>query len=274
MVAVEVGAGPFEASKIKGCKEPADRGFWSNDDYRYFPTSEREWDATGQPGSDSGRFTSVTDDNVEMYVPVTVRFTLKTDCDTLKDFYARYGRRYNVEFKNDGTFESTDANYNEGWLTLLRKLVADPTDATVDRIIQGYKWRDVWSNPETKTEIETKLDESLSGDFSLLEQVTNGKAYFDGISVIVGQPAPVRKELAEAVATEQENVAKAQSAEAEARAGIAQAKAETAKAKAEAAKQRAEISGYGSVDNYLRALLIEQGGNPFQPTYIVGGTKP
>src|SRR4051812_4356211 len=75
MVAVHVGAGPFEASKVKGdCIQPSTRGFFTNDDYEYFPTSEREWDATGQEGSDGNKFTSITHDNVEMAVPVTVRF--------------------------------------------------------------------------------------------------------------------------------------------------------------------------------------------------------
>src|SRR4051812_21582554 len=135
MVAVHVGAGPLEASKIKGdCIPSSTRGYFTNDDYEYFPTSEREWDATGQKGSDGPRFESVTHDNVQMEIPVTVRFTLDTECDTLKDFYTRYARRYNVHFNNDGT-------YNDEWVVLLRKLVADPADATLDRIIQDYDWR-------------------------------------------------------------------------------------------------------------------------------------
>ena len=80
MVAVHVGAGPFEASKLKGdCIPSSSRGFLTNDDYVMFPTSEREWDATGQDGSDSGRFQSVTNDSVQMYIPVTVRFSLITE---------------------------------------------------------------------------------------------------------------------------------------------------------------------------------------------------
>lgn len=264
MVAVQVGAGPWEAKKIKGCKAPADRGFWTNDEYNYFPTSEREWDATGQDGSDSGRFKSVTDDSVEMYVPVTVRFTLITECEKLQEFYTRYARRYGVKFENDGS-------YNDEWITLLRKLVADPADATLDRIIQSYKWRDVWSDPSTKVEIEKALDDALTSDTSLLVQAASGQ-FFENISVIIGQPTPVNEELAQAVALEQTNVAKAQSAEAQAKADEAKARAEIAVSEAEAAKQRAEIAGYGSVENYLKALLIENGGNPFQPTYIWGGS--
>lgn len=272
MVAVRVGAGPFEAKKIKGdCIPSSTRGFFTNDDYEYFPTSEREWDATGQKGSDAGRMQSVTRDNVQMYVPVTVRFTLITECDTLQDFYQRYARRYNVEFKNDGT-------YNEQWITLLRKLVGDPSDATLDRIIQDYNWRDVWNNPTTKVEIEQRLNDSLAADGSLLDVTAKGD-FFDGISVLVGKPEPVNDDLAAAVAAEQTKVAQAQAEEAQAKADEAKAEAQTAVAKAEALKQQAEIDGYRldgmtaqeAVRAYNEAQLIAQGGNPYQPQYLLAG---
>lgn len=282
MVAIRVGAGPFEASKIKGdCIPASSRGFFTNDDYEYFPTSEREWDATGQEGADSGRFESVTHDNVQMLIPVTVRFTLITECDTLKEFYTRYMRRYGADFKTDGTYEETGANYNEQWVTLLRKLVADPSDATLDRIIQDYDWRKVWNDPATKVEIEDRLEEELRSDDSLLVQTAKG-TFFDGISVLVGKPEPRNPDLAAAVAQEQTNVAQAQSEEAQAKADKAKAEAQTAVAEAEAKKQQATIEGYmlpgmtpaEAMKAYNQAQLIAQGGNPYQPTYIVGGTVP
>ena len=129
--------------------------FWTNDDYPLFPTSEREWDATGQTGSDCKDFTSVTKDKVVMDIPVTVRFTLKTDCPTLKKFYTSYARRYGAHFDSDGT-------YNDQWETLLRKLVADPSDQTLDRIVQQYNWQNVWNDPKTKTDIEQQLNAALA----------------------------------------------------------------------------------------------------------------
>lgn len=272
MVAVRVGAGPFEASKIKGdCVPSSTRGFFTNDDFEYFPTNEREWDATGQEGSDSGRFQSVTKDSVQMYIPVTVRFTLITECDTLQDFYIRYARRYGVDFDNDGT-------YNDKWLTVLRKLVADPSDATLDRIIQDFTWRNVWNDPATKTEIERRLNEALQADNSLLTTTAKG-TFFDGISVLVGKPEPVNQELATAVAAEQTKVAQAQSEEAQAKADEAKAIAQQEVAKAEATKQQETIEGYRlqgmtaqeAVRAYNEAQLIAKGGNPYQPNYIVGG---
>jgi len=276
MVAIRVGGGPVEAKKVKGdCIQPSTRGYFTNDSYHYFPTSEREWDATGQDGSDSGRFKSVTKDNVEMYIPVTVRFTLITECDTLKDFYTKYARRYGVEFKNgDDTYEETAANYNQQWLTLLRKLVADPTDTTLDRIVQDYNWRNVWNDPTTKPEIERKLAEELRGEDSLLVQTAH-KAYFDNISVLVGKAQPVRKALSDAVAEEQTNVAKAQSAEAQAKADEAKALAQVAVARAEGAKRRAEIAGFGSVEAYNISQCINTPDcNPYPSPIIPGFSAP
>jgi hypothetical protein len=274
MVAVHVGAGPFEAKKIKGdCIPSSTRGFFTNDDYEYFPTSEREWDATGQKGSDSDLFQSVTNDKVVMDIPVTIRFSLRTDCETLQDFYIKYARRYGVHFDNDGT-------YNDEWITVLRKIVADPADQTLDRIIQQYNWQAVWNDPTTKTEIEQKLTEALQSDNSLLVQTAH-KSYFDGISVLVGKPIPP-KALADAVATEQTKVAQAQAEEAQAKAEEAKAIAQQAVAKAEATKQQEEINGYRlegmtaqeAIRAYNEAQLIAAGGNPWQPQYIVGSTIP
>jgi len=272
MVAVRVGAGPFEASKLKGdCIPSSTRGFFTNDDFEYFPTNEREWDATGQTGSDAGRMQSVTKDSVQMYIPVTVRFTLITECDTLQDFYTRYARRYGVEFDNDGT-------YNEQWLTVLRKLVADPSDATLDRIIQDFNWRNVWNDPQTKVDIEKRLNDALQAETSLLTTTAKG-TFFDGISVLIGKPEPVNEELAKAVAAEQTKVAQAQSEEAQAKADEAKALAQIAVEKAEADKQKAIISGYRlegmtaqeAIRAYNEAQLIASGGNPYQPNYVVGG---
>lgn len=264
MVALRVGAGPFEPKKIKACIPANDRKlFWeTNDSYYPFPTSEREWDATGpRKGSDSSKFRSVTKDNVVMKIPVTVRFTIKTDCPTLKKFYSKYVRRYGAEFETDGT-------YNEQWEILLRKLVADPADQTLDRIVQNYEWRKVWNDPKTKVAIERQMNDRLSARNSLLVQTAKA-SYFEGISVLVGTPTPGSATLQNAVAEEQQAVADAKSKEAEANARAAQARAELAVTEAQAAKKREAIAGYPSVEAYLRAQAIRQGLNPWQPTYVV-----
>lgn len=271
MVAVHITKGAFQAKKVVGCVDSSQRKFWTNDTYALFPTSEREWDATGQKGSDASDFQSVTKDKVIMDIPVTIRFTLKTDCDTLKDFYVKYARRYGAKFEANGTF-------NDQWETLLRKLVGDPGDQTLDRIVQDYNWQDVWNNPKTRVEITDRLNTELRSDNSLLVQTAKA-AYFDGISVLVGTPHPDNPALSEAVASEQTKVAQADADRAQAKADEAKAKAETQVAKAEAFKQRAEILGYrlpgmsakDALRAYNEAQLIAAGGNPYQSTFVVGG---
>src|SRR5262245_23991801 len=267
MVAVHVTAGPFQAKKVVGCVQPASRKFWTNDDYPLFPTSEREWDATGQSGSDAKPFQSVTNDNVVMDIPVTIRFTLITDCETLKAFYVKYARRNGAEFHADGT-------YNDQWETTLRKLVADPADQTLDRIVQGFNWRKVWNDPDTKVKIEQAMTQALNSDNSLLVQTAKG-TYFDGLSVLVGNSNPDNPDLAASVAQEQTLVAQAESEEAQAKADKQKALAQVAVAKAEAEKQRATIEGNRrkgmSAKEPSRAntepRLTPAGGNPYQPSF-------
>lgn len=272
MVALHITKGPFQSKKIVGCVEPSQKKVWTNDDYPLFPTSEREWDATGQSGSDSQSFQSVTKDKVIMDVPVTVRFTLKTDCPTLTKFYTSYVRRYGAHFESDGT-------YNDQWETLLRKLVADPADQTLDRIVQQYNWQNVWNDPKTKTDIEKQLNDALESDNSLMVQTAKG-SYFDGISVLVGTPIPDNKDLAAQVASEQTLVAQADAERAQAKADQAKALAQVAVSKAEASKQQATLQGFmlkgmtpkEAVRAYNESQLIAAGGNPYQPSYIIGGT--
>lgn len=264
MVAVHIQKGMFQAKKVVGCKDPSTRGWWTNDDYAYFPTSEREWDATGQSGSDAAPFSSVTRDKVVMQIPVTIRFTLKTDCKTLKDFYVKYARRYGAKFESDG-------KYNNEWETLLRKLVADPSDQTLDRIVQGYDWNAVWNDPAVKAEIEQKMTEELRSNASLLIQTAH-TSYFDGISVLIGKPIPP-KALADQVAQTQTRVAKAQAEEAQANADVKKSLAETKVAEQDAKKQQALIDGYGGADNYLKHECIQTNGcNPYPSPIIPGYT--
>jgi type III secretory pathway component EscV len=138
--------------------------------------------------------------------------------------------------------------------------------------VQDYDWRNVWNDSATKVEIEQRLDEDLTKAGSLMEITAKG-VFFEGISVIIGTPAPVNEALAIAVAEEQTLVAQAKSQEAQAAADEAKAKAQLAVTKAEAAKKEAEIAAYGSIENYLYAQAIERGLNPWRDTIIYGGAK-
>lgn len=275
-VAVQEGRG-WESKKVKGCKPANDRALFGNDEYFQFPLNEREWVAVKggkSAGGDAGRFDVVSNDNVPMYVPVTLQFNMITECEKLIEFWTKHGKRNQAYFDEDG-------EYTEGWMKVLEKLVASPADATLDRIAQSYNWRDMWNDPAIKVEIEKKLTDAINSDSSLLIQRAQGK-YFEDFSVVIGKFEPMNQDLALAVSLEQTNVAKAQSAEAQAKADEQKALAEVAVSQAEAAKKRAVIEGFKlegmtakeALQAYLESLRIEAGLNSEQPTYIVGGTNP
>lgn len=260
---VHVGGGPFEDAQFKGCIAPStNNNSPTNDDYYAYPVSDRDFDATGQKGADAKPITVISSDNAELAIPITIRFNMVSDCKTLQQFHKSYGERYGAYLKDDGTS-------SEGWLTMLRKLMYDPLDTTLDEIAKKYKWRELYNNAAAQNELQSTLKKEIS---DIVDANARGH-YFENYTVLMKKPYPTNKNLKDAVAEEQAAVAGAASAEAKARAQKAQAEAETALARANAEKQRAEIAGFGGFDNYAKFKAVENGLNPYQPTYKVSETK-
>lgn len=260
---VQVGAGPFEDAKFKGCIAPSTKkNAPTNDDYYAYPANERDLDATGQKGSDFESITVLSKDNAEMKIPTTLRFNMVGDCETLQEFHKAYGSRYSAYLNDDGTS-------SEGWMLMLRKLMYDPADATLDEIAKKYTWREMLNNADAQNEIQSALVDNID---EIVANNARGQ-YFENFTVLMKKPYPADEGLRAAVASEQQSVATAQSAEAEARAQKLQAEAEVAVAEAQARKKAAEIKGFGGYENYSRSQAIENGLNPYQPTYIVSGTN-
>lgn len=272
-IAVQIGGGPIENASFKGCVEPSTHENFNSpgDKYVNFSTSQRDWDATGQDGSDGAAFHVVSGDNVEMQVPIIVRFYQITDCATLERFYSNLGQRYGAYINSDGSGSS-------GWETMIRKIVADPVDVELGRIAQKYDWTVIRNDPKVRTEIANTLRDGIVG---LVDSNAQGH-YFDHFSVLVKKPEPTDPDLVAKINQAQANVYAAEAAKNTAVSEKLQAIAETKTAKAKAAKNVAEIMGFRlpgmspeeAVRAYNEHMLIESGQNPFQPQYLVGGTGP
>jgi regulator of protease activity HflC (stomatin/prohibitin superfamily) len=263
-VALHYEGGSFSSKKFAGCVPNSKKDYAGPGDTFYtYPANQRFVDATGGDNSDFGAITVVSKDNVEMQIPVTLNFYLRTDCKTLREFHENVGNRFHAYMDGDST--------GDGWKNMLRVVVYQPMDTTLDRIAQQYPWRDLYNKPEVKAEIEKALNENIA---DIVKRQTNNQDFFDNWSALVQKPTPANQALREQVAAEQTNVASAQAAEAKARADKAAAEAQVAVAKAQAASKAAEIKGYGSVDEYNKRQAIEHGLNPYQPTYVVNGTVP
>jgi hypothetical protein len=262
LVGLHYKGGSFSATKFADCVPASTRDYnGPGDKYYLYPNSQRDFDATGGEGSDAQPITVASSDNAELKVPVTLNFTLKSDCKTLQRFHEKLGNRYHA-FWEDGQASS---DIPDGWRVVLNKVMAKPLDATLDRIAQKYPWRSVWNDPKVKVEMEQQLTANIE---SLVNRKAGGE-YFENFSVLIQKPDPVNAGLKSAIAQEQTSVAKARAAEAQAKADVLTANAQVEVAKAQAAKKRAEVEGYPSVDAYLKAQAIARGLNPYQPSGVL-----
>jgi hypothetical protein len=263
-VAVQIGGGPIEDAAFKGCVAPSTHENFNSpgDHYITYSSSQRDWDATGQNGSDSAPFHVVSADNVEMQVPIIVRFYQITDCKTLERFYSNLGQRY-------GAYINDDGSGSRGWETMIRKIVADPVDVELGRITQKYGWTFIRNDPKVRTEIAETL---RTGIVDLVDSNAQGH-YFDNFSVLVKKPEPTDPDLIKKINEAQAATYAAEAAQKTAAAQKSQALAEVATAQAEAAKKVQEILGFKlpgmtseqAVRAYNENLLIQKQGNPYVP---------
>ncbi len=264
-VAVHIGGGPIENSSFKGCVPTSTHQNFNSpgDSYITYSTSQRDWDATGQTGADSAPFHVVSSDNVEMQIPIIVRFYQITDCPTLEKFYNNLGQRYGAYITDSGAGSS-------GWETMVRKIVADPVDVELGRIAQKYQWTTVRNDPKVRTEIATTLRDGI---VQLVDSNAQGH-YFDHFSVLVKKPEPTDPDLVKKINAAQAATYAAQAAQNTAIAQQAQAVAQKAVAKAEAAKKVQEILGFKlpgmtnaeAVRAYNEHYALQQKINPYQPS--------
>lgn len=247
--------------KIKGCIEPeTSQVEITNDVYRY-PARQISWDATGKENSERGpyRVVSSIDAPAEVDIPVVVTFDLTTDCEMLSEFHREFGTKYSGWLNDDGTT-------SQGWVDLLSYVVGQPLEQTILPIAQKYTWQEIWNDEEARIEFQRALLTQLP---EASKMRTNNKEFFTNFQVTVLKPDPVDDGLKAAIVQEQQGIAEANARKAAAEAAIAAAEAQTRQAEQEALKKQKEISGYPSVEDYLKSLSIENGQNPYQPTYVV-----
>jgi len=271
---VHYSGGATQAKKFKDCLDPSTRsGYDPGDSFYAYPVRQIVYNAAQDKGSERGRFTVVSQDNAELYVPVQLTFRLDTECKSLRAFHEAIGSRYKAYITSGDS-----ADYPSGWVDLLNDVIGKPLDTTLDRVAQQYPWREVWNDPKVKAEMEATVSENIE---ALVNRQAGGD-FFKDFTVLLSKPDPVNPALVDAIAQEQAGIAQANAdkakAEADAETATAKAKADEITAlsqvklaQAQAKTKRAEIDGYGGIENYLRHELIENGGNPYQPTWVYGG---
>ncbi len=260
--------------KVEGCINPETSEFNPPGGFKVFryPSRQISWDATGGPDAEAPATIVVSNASApaELRVPVVITFDLTTDCAMLMDFHRDFGTKYQGWLDDNGQVTT-------GWVNLLRYVVAQPAEQVLISVAQKYPWREIWNDEKVRIEFQNALRDALPG---ASKARTDGREFFTNFQVTVMKPDPVDDGLKEAIIAEQKAIADARAAEAK---GVADANAARAKAEADRAaaqaqtelarqqalQKQAEIAGYPSADDYLKAKAIENGQNPYQPTYVV-----
>lgn len=276
--------GDFEGSKFKECVDPGEK-LASNDKFYSYPTTQREdvWDSNNyEQGSKSADHADLilTDKNgVTIAAKVKVSFFLNTSCEpvevngkeykggTLQAFHELIGKTRGAYF--DPKKSGNDA-YSAGWLWAMDNYISNPVIDNLSVQAKTLTADDMWLKESVKQQMENNLAEALP---DLINEGTETDLEFYRVASVKIYSLTPSGDYLDLYKERQAAQVKAQTAEANKQAKIAEAEANAAVAKAEAEIKRAEIAAYGSVEAYLRQQAIDNGQNPFQPTYVVGGTS-
>lgn len=245
--------------KFKGCIQPGQR-ITTTDNVYWLPGEGNERQDLWQ--SDNGdadhRDLQVTSaDGQTFTVQMNVNFGMNPDCDTLNEYMKTIGLTRHSYFEND-------EHYFDGWITAMNYYISANVISRTKAAFNEYDAKDMYPT----TENWDKLSEAISGDGALQSAVntsTNGKEFYRVGSIRIIDVIP-NSGYASAIQDRQNAQTAAQTAKINRRAQVAQAKADARVAQAKANVTRAQIQAFPSVEAYLKSLVIEAGGNPFQPS--------
>lgn len=269
--------GDFKGSKFKECVDPGEK-LASNDKFYSYPTTQREdvWDSNnfeqGSKSADHGDLIITDKNGVTVAAKVKVSFFLNTSCEpvevdgkeykggTLQAFHELIGKTRGAYF--DPKKSGNDA-YSAGWLWAMDNYISNPVIDNLSVQAKTLTADDMWLKESVKQELEKNLSEALPG---LINEGTETDLEFYRVASVKIYSLTPSGDYLDLYKERQAAQVKAQTAEANKQAKIAEAEANAAVAKSEAEVRKAEISGYGSVESYLKYLAIEKGINPWQPT--------
>lgn len=271
--------GTGQGSKFKECVDPGSK-MVSDDTFYPYPTTQREdvWDTDnfeqGSKSADHDDLTLTDSDGNTVYVKMKVSFFLNTDCTpvevngrkfpggTLQAFHELVGKTRHAYFNEDGS-------YGSGWLWAMDNYISSSVTDYMTKATRTEKAEDMWLKSSISNEFQAGLAQALPGLVNA--GMETDLEFYKDFTIKIYSITPADDYL-QLYKDRQAAQIKAQTANANKDAQIAEAKAAAAVAEQQAKVKQAEIDGYGSVDAYLKFLAIQEGINPFQPSYL-GATQ-
>jgi hypothetical protein len=176
----------LEAEKFVQCYAPSesDRGGFGDKVYTY-PAGQRTFKFSKDQGADSPPLSVTALGGITLEVSGTVTFTPQfQNCDTLRDFHERIGRKYGAYLRGEDDATTTVVEGAEGWTTMLNTYVKDPTERALDNASLGYDPFKLTTDPTTKSGWEAA---ALEGIPLVMKQQSGGE-FFKIDSVLLQAP--------------------------------------------------------------------------------------
>lgn len=172
-VSLHYAAGALSSTEFKDCVATGTRAWDGPGDAHYtYPAGQRTFAFGEGDGQDSGPFT-VAAGNVELTVSGVARFSLNTDCETLRKFHEQIGSKF-------GAFD----NSGPGWNKMIATYVLQPLQRAIGDATQGTDWVALYNDPAAKAAWEKRVNELLP---QYVKQ-TSGGDYFKDFSLTLQKP--------------------------------------------------------------------------------------
>ena len=200
-------AGPLTSNKFDHCVNPSTRQLFGGiaDDTFTYPAGQRTYEfAKGKVADDDGNgvdaapITVLTKDNIELSVEGVARFTLNTDCLSLRKFHESVGIKFAAHMDGDRT--------SAGWRSMLRVYLRNSLQRAMNEATQEVSWKDLYNSTAEKKKWETRVNELLP---RFVEQSMGGE-YFENYSLTIQKPTlpePLLNALTATQVAIQENAA-------------------------------------------------------------------
>lgn len=255
--------------KAHGCIQPGSR-ITTTDKVYYLPgpgnQRQDQWQS-GNSAADHGDMVAYTKDGIAVNLVLNENFSLQADCTSLDKFMQTIGLTRQAYFENDST-------YKPGWITAMNYYISPVVVKRVKTQIAKYNADELWPSTKLYDQICTDVDGTPVGDAKTaieaqVAQTTNGNDLYTSFHCDIStiDPNPDYKSTIQARQTAK---VEAQTATINQKQQVAQAKADAKVAQANSKVVKAKISAFGTgpgaLEAYLKSLVIEAGGNPFQPS--------
>lgn len=175
-VSLHYAAGPLSDTKFENCVTTGTRNIDGYGDKHYtYPAGQRTFTfAKDGKDVDSAAFT-VAAGNVELVLSGVARFSLNTDCDTLRKFHEQIGLKYGA-YVDDG---------ETGWNKMIATYVLQPLQRAMNDATNGADWVSLYNDPSAKAAWEKRVGELLP---QYVEQTAGGE-YFKDFQLTLQKPA-------------------------------------------------------------------------------------